>query len=173
MHVLARNTFRTFGPLLSFDAHPLPRGEHVRHGVWYRAGTPCAALGEAYQADRTIDRGCGRPPLTGLSFTRPLAVLKIAADSDGGWITRAGGNFAISTALRAVTQTCSRRIVEAFPDLDGLRYNSRFAGDPWLALFPPAATAMPTRPTLSLALTRPDLVKRIADAAKRLGYTVV
>ncbi len=172
-HVLAWNAFRTFGPLLRFDSHPLPQGEHARHGVWYGASTPTAALGEAYQVDRTIDRDRGRPYLTGLSFTRPLTVLDLATDSGGAWITRAGGNFAISTALHAVTQKWARHIVEAFPDLDGLRYNSRFAGDPCLALFPPAATAMPTRPTLSLPLTHPDLVKRIAGAAKRLGYAVV
>jgi RES domain-containing protein len=172
-HVLAWNAFRTFGPLLRFDPHPLPRGEHVGHGVWYAASSPCAALGEAYQVDRTIDRDRGRPYLTGLSFTRPLTVLDLATDSAGAWITRTGGNFAVSTALHAVTQKWARHIVEAFPDLDGLRYNSRFAGDPCLALFPPAASAMPTRPNLSLPLAHPDLVKRIAGAAKRLGYAVV
>ena len=62
---------------------------------------------------------------------------------------------------------------EVFPDLDGLRYNSRFAGAPGLALFLPAVTAMPTRPKLSLPLTHPDLAVRIAGAAKRLGYGVV
>jgi hypothetical protein len=63
--------------------------------------------------------------------------------------------------------------VEAFPDLDGLRYNSRFAGAPCLALFLPALTAMPARPRLSLPLTHPDLATRIAGAAKRLGYAVI
>jgi hypothetical protein len=172
-HVLAWNAFRTFGPVLRFDPHPLPRGEHAGLGVWYGASSPCAALGEAFQVDRTIDRERGRPYLTGLRFTRRLTVLDLATDSGGAWITRAGGNFAISTALHVVTQRWARHIVEAFPDLDGLRYNSRFAGDPCLALFPPAASAMPARPVLSLPLTHPDLVKRIAGAAKRLGYAVV
>jgi len=117
--------------VLRFDSRSLPKGEHVQHGVWYGASTPCAALGEAYQVDRTIDRERGRPYLTGLSFARPRKVLDLAADSQGAWAT-AGGTFAISTAPHTVTQ--------AFPDLDGLRYNSRFAGEPCLALFAPAAS---------------------------------
>jgi hypothetical protein len=91
----------------------------------------------------------------------------------GAWATRVGGTFAISTAVHAVTQHWARNIVEAFPDLDGLRDNSGFAGAPCLALFLPALTAMPGRPRLSLPLTHPDLASRIAGGAKRLGYSVI
>lgn len=172
-HVLAWNAFRTYGPLLRFDPHTLPRGEDPAHGVWYGSSTPQAALGEAFQVDRTIDRERDRPYLTGLSFTRPLAVLDLAADSTGAWATRAGGTFALSTGPHAVTQRWARHIAEAFSDLDGLRYNSRYAGAPCLALFLSAATAMPPRPELSLPLSHPDLAPRIAGAAKRLGYGMV
>ena len=171
--VLAWNAFRTFGPLLRFDPHALPKGEDPAHGVWYGAATPDAALGEAFQVDRTIDRELDRPYLTGLSFTRRLVVLDLAVDSKGAWATRAGGTFAISSGAHEVTQHWARNIVEAFPDLDGLRYNSRFAGAPCLALFSPALTAMPARPRLSLPLTHPDLASRIAGAAIRIGYSVV
>jgi RES domain len=172
-HVLSWSAFRTYGPLLRFDPHALPRGEDPAHGVWYGASTPDSALGEAFQVDRTIDRERGSPYLTGLSFTRPLTVLDLAVDSAGVWATRVGGTFAISTGPHEVTQRWARAIVEAFADLDGLRYNSRFAGAPCLALFLPAATAMPPRPRLSLPLTHPGLSSRIAGAARRLGYTVV
>lgn len=171
--VLGWNAFRTFGPLLRFDPHALPMGEDPAHGIWYGAATPDAALGEAFQVDRTIDRELDRPYLTGLSFVRPLVVLDLAVDSTGAWATRAGGTFAISTGPHAVTQHWARNIVEAFPDLDGLRYNSRFAGAPCLALFLPALTAMPARPRLSLPLTHPGLGARIAGAATRLGYGVI
>lgn len=107
--------------------------------------------------DRTIDRQRGRPYLTGLSFTRPLMVLDLAADGQGAWATRAGGSFAISTAPHTVSQQWARHITEAFPDLDGLRYNSRFAGAPCLALFAPATSAMPVHPRMSLPLADPDL----------------
>ena len=149
------NAFRTYGP------------------VWYGASTPDVALGEAFRVDRTIDRALGRPYLTGLSFIRPLTVLDLAADSVGAWATRVGGTFAISTGPHALTQQWARAIVTAFPDLDGLRYNSRFAGGPCLALFPPAQSAMPARPRLSQPLDHPDLVSHIAAAASRLGYTVI
>jgi hypothetical protein len=172
-HVLAWNALRRFGPVLRFDPHPLPKGEHPRQGVWYAASTPGGALAEAYQVDRTIDRGRGGPYLTGLSFTRTLAVLDLATDSPGAWVTRAGGNFAISTATHSLTQRWARHIVDAFPELDGLRYNSRFSGGACLALFTPAASAMPARPRLSLPLSHPGLASRIAGAARRLGYGVV
>nr|WP_231110178.1 RES family NAD+ phosphorylase [Mycobacterium avium] len=107
------------------------------------------------------------------SFPRPLRVLALAADSRGARATRVGGTFAISTARHTVTQQWARHITAAFPHLDGLRYNSRFAGDPCLALFPPAASEMPARPRLSLPLAHPDLAGRVAGAAKRLGYGVV
>jgi hypothetical protein len=38
------------------------------------------------------------------------------------------GTFAIPTAPHAVAEQRARAVVKAFPDLDGGRYNSRFAG---------------------------------------------
>ena len=171
--VLGWNAFRSYGPVLRFDPHASPRDEDPARGVWYAASTPDVALGEAFQVDRTIDRALDRPYLTGLSFIRPLTVLDVAADSVGAWATRVGGTFAISTGPHALTQRWARTVVTAFPDLDGLRYNNRFAGGPCLALFPPAQTAMPTRPRLSLPLDHSDLVSHIAAAARRLGYGVI
>jgi hypothetical protein len=172
-HVLAWNAFRDFGPVLRFDPHPPPRSEHPDSAVWYAASTPAAALAEAFQVDRTIDRRRGRPYLTGLSITRVLSVLDLAVDSPGAWATRAGATFAISTAPHAVTQQWARAVVEAFPDLDGVRYNSRFAGAAPVALFAPARSAMPMRPVVSLPLTHPDLGGRLAAAARRIGYQVI
>jgi hypothetical protein len=53
-------------------------------------------------------------------------------------------------------------------EVDGVRYNSRFAGDPCVALFVPARSAMPIHPVVSLPLTHPDLGARLAGAALRL-----
>lgn len=171
--VLAWNVFREHGPHLRFDPHPPPPRQHAGIGVWYGASRPTVALAEAFQADRTVDRFRGHPYLTGLRFTRELRLLDIATDSSGSWATRAGGNYALSTGAHSITQRWARRIAEAFPDLDGLHYNSRFAGGPCMALSAPAWNAMPARPTLSLPLTHPGLALRIAAAAKRLGYFVV
>lgn len=172
-HVLAWNAFRHFGPVLRFDPHPPPQAEHPDRAVWYGASSPGAALAEAFQVDRTIDRGNGRPYLTGLRFIRSLAVLDLAADSRGAWVTRAGGTFAISTAPHWITQRWAPAVVEAFPHLDGVRYNSRFAGQPCIALFLPAQSAMPAKPALSLPLTHPDLGGRLAAAARRLGNHLI
>ncbi|CDP86190.1 MULTISPECIES: RES family NAD+ phosphorylase [Mycolicibacterium] len=172
-HVLPWNGFREHGPHLRFDPHPPPPRNHPGTGVWYGASGPTPALAEAFQGGRTIDRFRGDPYLTGLRFTRDLQLLDLATDSTGSWPTRAGGTFAISTAPHSITQRWARRITEAFPDLDGLRYNSRSAGEPCIALFLPASSAMPARPTLSLPLTHPGLALRIAGAAQRLGYLVI
>jgi hypothetical protein len=172
-HVLAWNAFREHGPHLRFDPHPPPAQHHDGIGVWYGANEPRPALAEAFQADRTIDRFRGDPYLTALRFTRPLQLLDLATDSTGSWPTRAGGTFALSTGPHSITQRWARRITDAFPDLHGLRYNSRFAGQPCIALFTPAAAMMPARPALSIPLSHPGVSLRIADAATRLGYLVI
>ena len=172
-HVLAWNQFRTYGPLLRFDPHPRPAGDHPGHGVWYGSWAPGAALAEAFQADRVIDRVREAPYLTSLRFTRELRLLDVADDSVGAWPTRAGGTFAMSTAPHAITQRWARVIVEAFPTLDGMRYNSRFAGAACVVLFQPASAAMPVRPLTSHPLTHPALAKRVAGVADRLGYLML
>jgi RES domain len=172
-HVLAWNEFRLYGPLLRFDPHPEPVGEHPGHAVWYGGSAPGAALAEAFQQDRTIDRVRGGPYLTGLRFTRQLRLLDVATDSVGAWPTRVGGNFAMSTAAHAITQRWARAIVAAFPDLDGIRYNSRFAGTACMALFAPAVCALEDRPLSSQPLSHPGLAKRIAGVADRVGYAMV
>jgi hypothetical protein len=172
-HVLAWNAFREHGPHLRFDPHPAPIGPHPGVGVWYAATTPFAASAEAFQSGRVIDRSRGQPYLTGLRFGRDLRLLDLAADSGGSWPTRAGGTFAMSTTPHSITQRWARRIAEAFPDLDGLRYNSRFTGQPCIALFTPARDAMPERPLLSLPLSHPGLAAAIASAANRLGYLLL
>jgi hypothetical protein len=54
-----------------------------------------------------------------------------------------------------------------------MRYNSRFAGGACIALFPPAASALPKRPVSSQPLSHPALAKRIARVADRLGYAMI
>lgn len=172
-HVLSWNEFRTYGPLLRFDPHPEPKGDHPDHGVWYGGCVPGVALAEAFQEDRTIDRVRKAPYLTSLRFNRDLRLLDVAVDSVGAWPTRAGGTFAMSTAPHAITQRWARVIVEVFPTLDGMRYNSRFAGKACIVLFPAAKAAMPARPVTSHPLSHPGLAKRIAGVADRLGYSMI
>jgi hypothetical protein len=60
-----------------------------------------------------------------------------------------------------------------FPDVDGIRYHSRFAGHTCMALFSPAASALRDRPMSSQPLSHPGLAKRIAGVADPLGYAMV
>lgn len=172
-HPLAWNAFRAYGPVLRFDPHPLPKGTYPNCGVWYSGASPGAALAEAFQKNRVIDRVLENPYLTSVQFTRKLRLLDVAMDAVGAWPTRAGGNFSMSTAPHPITQQWARTIVDAFPDLDGIRYSSRFSGHASLALFPPAMTAMPLQPLTSHPLSHPGLAKRIAAVADRLGYRMV
>ncbi|OHU47262.1 hypothetical protein BKG82_26785 [Mycobacteroides chelonae] len=169
--VLGWNQFREHGPHLRFDPHP-PPDRHPGIGIWYGAHTPTIALAEAFQTDRTIDRRRCQPYLTGLRFTRSLRLIDIATSSPATWATRAGGTYGLSTGPHSITQRWARRIVQAFPDVDGLHYNSRFAGGPCIVLFSPARSAMPRRPVLALPLAHPGLAGRIATAAHSLGYTI-
>jgi len=172
-HVLAWNELRTFGPLLRFDPHPRPRGDHPPHGVWYGADDVPGALAEMFQATRVIDRTAGTPYLTGLRFTRPLRLLDVGGFGDGRWPTRVGGNFALGTAAHGIAQRWARAIRAAHPGLDGLVYRGRFAGGMCLALFNPAAAAFPPAPELSLPLDHPALASRLAGGARRIGYSLV
>jgi hypothetical protein len=79
----------------------------------------------------------------------------------------------MSTAAHAITQRWARAIVGAFPDLDGIRYNSRFAGTACIALFAAAASALSERPISSRPLSHPGLAKWIAAVGDRVGYAMV
>lgn len=163
--------FGTWGRCCAFT-HALPRNQNTRGGP-FGTGLGVPGSGSLWRFKSIARSTAEAADHTGLRFTRPLSVLDLAADSAGAWVTRAGGIFAISTAPRVVTQRWARAVLEAFPNLDGVRYNSRFAGAACLALFSPARSSMPAQPLLSLPVTHPDLGVRLATAARRLGYQIV
>lgn len=171
-HVLPWNTLRSFGPVLRFDPHPLPRKVYARHGVWYGATDVPGALAEAFQSTRVINTHTRAPYLTAVRFTRPLRLLDLAAHGSGRWPTRVGGNFALSTAAHGIAQHWARTIRAAYPDLDGLAYRGRFAGALCVALFTPAALAFPLHAEMTVPLDHPGFASRLAGAADRIGYAV-
>ncbi|ANS28804.1 hypothetical protein R1CP_20620 [Rhodococcus opacus] len=142
-HALAWNELRTYGPLLRFDPHPLPRGDHPGHGVWCGATDVHGALAEAFQATRTIDRVQEAPYLTGLHPARELRLLDVGGFGAGRWPTRVGGTFALDSAAHGITRRWARTIAAAHPGLDGLLYRGRFSGGPCAALFPRRPTPSP------------------------------
>jgi hypothetical protein len=174
-HVLGFNEFRRFGPVARFDPHPGGPGPprlYGDYGVWYGAAQWSTALAEAFYRKRTIDCSSGAPFLTALSFARPLKLLNLSPGGPGRWPTRVGGNYALATAPHARTQRWAHNIVEAFPGLDGLYYDGRFGGHRCIALFLPAADAMPQRPTATQALTNPEVDDMVCAAADLYGYLV-
>lgn len=172
-HVLPWNGLRIFGALLRFDHHPLMRGEHPDYGIWYGASSPRGALAEVFQSSRVIDRDRGAPYLTATRFTRPVRLLDVSGIGGGAWATRVGGNHSLDAAHHGRSQHWARTIHRAHQNLDGIIYRGRFAGETSLALFERATDAFSTRPDLSLPLTHPALVDRIATAAHQIGYTVI
>ncbi|MDV7089608.1 RES domain-containing protein [Rhodococcus opacus] len=70
------------------------------------------------------------------------------------------------------SQAWARTIHRAYPNLDGIAYRGRFAGELCVALFEHAADAFPTHPALSLPLSHVRLARRIDSAAVELGYHV-
>ena len=172
-HSLPWDALRGYGPILRFDPHPCPRGEHPERGVWYGATDVDSALAEAYQDTRVIDRDWEAPYLTGFRCVRTVRALDLGAFGPGRWPTRVGGNYAMDTAPHSVSQSWARAIHSAHPDLDGLLYRGRFGGGRCLVLFSPAADAFPSRPATSNPLSHPGIQSRLAGAALRIGYTVV
>jgi hypothetical protein len=146
-HVMPWNGMRTFGPILRFDHHPLPRAEHLTYGIWYGASSPRGALAEAFQSARVIDRRHGDPYLAGLRFQRPLRLFEVSA-SGSSWETR------------------------DHDELDGIIFRGRLAGGVCVALLDRAADAFPARPELSLSLAHPALDGPIATVGNQLGYII-
>ncbi|MDG3010609.1 RES family NAD+ phosphorylase [Rhodococcus sp. D2-41] len=173
VHVLPWNALRTFGPILRFDHHPPPRGEHADHGIWYGSDSPRGALAEAFQSTRVIDCRRGEPFLTALRFTRVLRLLDVSGIGGAAWSTRVGGNHAIESVAQCLSRQWARQIRQAYGEIDGVAYRGRYAGRMSIALFERGADGFPDRPELSLPLRHSELACPLETAAHELGYTVV
>ena len=186
-HPTEWHAFRTYGPLDGrFDPHPEPVGEHDGVGVMYAvlerpggAGEPggsldgpfAAALLEVFQEQRMIRRSAGAPVLAAFEAARPLRLLDLA-DSD--WIAVAGGNAAIASGERARSRAWARAIAERYPELDGVvSASSLVPSARVVALWAPAASALPEHPLALIPLDRPELTALIDRVATRYAYTLL
>ena len=168
-HASGWSSFRSFGPVdARFDHHLPPPREQVR-AIYYAAREPATCVAEIFQAERLIERFVDAPWLVGLSIVRDVLLL----DLTGRWPTRAGASMAIHSGPRAVARAWSRAIYEAFPEVQGLLYCSSMDGNRHaVALYERARKAMPPRPELHRALSDPDLLPFLGDAARAFGYQV-
>lgn len=171
-HATAWSRLRHYGPVATgrFDPHEPPPAPDQTEGVLYLAVTPRTALAEAYQLTRLLDRHTDAPHLVGLRLARTVQLL----DLSRAWPTRAGASQALNSGRRDHARAWARAIRAAFPWLDGVWYPSSMDGGSFcLALWAPAADALPAHPVLSRALADPALADRLAAAAAGLGYRLL
>ncbi len=176
-HPRAWNELRHHGPTNSpFDHHPPPPQLHPAHGITYLTRGPnqfTAALAEAYQNStggvEPIDRARNQNTLTLFELASDLELL----DLDSGWLTRAGGNQAVCAGPRDRAREWARSIY-AGHGVDGLAYrSSAWAPGNCVALWERGATAIPTAPLATRALTDSGLVTALANAAQTLHTIIV
>lgn len=103
-----------------------------------------------------IDRVAATRAITAFSLTSPLHVL----DLDSGWVTKAGGNQAITSGHH--------------PDVQGLGYRAAvFGPGVCIALWERAKSAIPAGNDLDRVLADPAMDDPVAEAAERLGAIAV
>jgi hypothetical protein len=167
-HPATWGSFRHHGPTATgrFDHQEPPPHDDPDRGVSYVALDAIAAIAEAFQGARLIDRRRQSPWLVGFELVEAVELL----DLTRLWPTRAGASQAIATGRRTTAQAWSRAIYRSYP-VAGLLYRSSMAGGSRnVALYERALPAVPTRPTIHLPLSHPGLSLPLARAAARLGY---
>jgi hypothetical protein len=177
-HPSAWHEFRSFGPTGSrFDHHPPPPRRHPTRSVLYGTLGPeafTAAIAEFFQDDNggvgPIDRLRATPAATVFSVRSPVRLL----DLRSGWVTRAGGNQALSAGRRSRAREWARAIYRAHLDVQGLLYaSSVWPPGACIVLWERARSAMPVGNDLHRTLADPALDAPVADAAVRLGTLLV
>ena len=165
------NAFRHFGPTdARFDHHDPPAAVHADRAILHGADAGPTCLAEVFQTTRVIDRRHRVPHLAAFELAAPLSLL----DVTGAWVTRAGGNMAISSGSRVRSREWSRAIYDGYPKLQGIRYASSMnANQPAVALYERAQPALPVAPGLDLPLDHPGLAMLISHAARRFVYRVI
>jgi hypothetical protein len=170
-HPVAWGDFRYHGPVRTgrFDHQSPPPHDDPDRGILYAAVDITAAVSEAFQDTRTIDRIRQEPWLVGFELTLDL----IALDLTGLWPTRAGASQAIATGRRDIAQAWSRSVYDAYPGVGALLYRSSMASGSFdLALYERAAVHLPFNPRFHAPLTHPGLALPLQREAARLGYSL-
>jgi hypothetical protein len=169
-HPAAWNSFRTFGPLPTgrFDHHEPPAHDQPDRGVFYVADDAAAAIVEAFQDTRLIDRVDRDPWLVAFDLVLDLPAL----DLSGAWPTRAGASQAIATGRRDVARAWSRAVWAGYAEVSGMRYRSSMAGGTAmnLAIYERGVSVMPPQPALNIPLSHPGLTPDLNRIASRFGY---
>ena len=171
------NVFRYEGPLAHgrFDPQQPLNGSgpttDPQAGVLYFSLSVRTSVAEVFQTTSTVDRTTRSPHLVVLRPARTLRLL----DLTGLWPTRAGASQEISSGPKKITQSWTRVIRAAHPELDGVWYRSSMdSGDPAIALWdPPGGDALPETPDVLLPLNHPGLDLPLARVCADLNYVLL
>ena len=169
-HPASWNSFRHFGPVAGgrFDHQAPPPHDDPDRGILY--GTMSrgdAAIVEAFQDARLIDRVLDSPWLVAFDLTREVTAL----DLRGPWPTVAGASQAIASGRRDTAQAWSRAIYQAYPTVGALSYPSAMAGGATnVAMYERASDAFPKQPRLHVPLAHPGLEASLNRIATTFGY---
>ena len=180
------NRFREYGPTGSrFDHHPPPPRIHPTRAVLYAApalpeplghGLPVLAtcVAECFLERGVIELGRNSPHFVLFRTTRGLRLLDVAGSP---WISRAGGNAAISSGLRSTAREWARAIYRHYSGtqaVDGIFYTcSTIPAARSVALWERARDAVPDRPLIHLPLSDPALRAELEVYASDLGLGLV
>lgn len=184
-HPASWDTFRRFGPTRSrFDHHQPPPRAHGTRSIAYvtygdggpRSNPFTAVLAELFQDDgggvMPFDLTRDAPHVSVFEITRRLRLLDLAS----GWVTRAGGNQAISSEARSTARAWARLIyLHHHSSIDGVAYHSSvWPPGRCAALWQGARSAFPVEPLKSDALDAAGLRIAVAHAAEELrtSFTV-
>lgn len=172
------STFRAWGATTSrFDHQPLPARVHDSRRILYAAPAIVGADSDVYPVLKTCLAECYRersmievsrdaPYFALFEISRPLRLLDLA---DCDWVTRAGGNGAISSGLRARSREWVRAIYRKYDTLDGVIYpSSHIPVARSVALWERAEDALPDRASLNEPLSHIGLRAAIETYAADL-----
>lgn len=167
------NAFRDFGPVSSsrFDHHLAPPRVQNR-AILCAADGPRAlitVLSEVFQRTRAIDRSKDAPWLVGFELTREVRLL----DTSGTWPHAAGGGMVLNSGSRKDSRAWSRAIYAQYPDIEGISYPSSLIGNPSVAFYERAQSAVPAVPAFHRALNDPALRVAIRNAARAIRYIIL
>lgn len=177
------SSFRRFGPLASarFDHHPRPPTEHEQHSVAYVALRWVTGSGDVVDPLETaalehfthgvLDRHTNDPRLALWIPTRPLRLLQL---SDSTWVSRAGGNAALTSGPREISRVWSQRIYATYPTIDGLVWSSSTLPAGRVAvLYDRAESALPSSPLVNRALCEKELQTPLARISHDYDLTLL
>lgn len=168
------NEFRAFGPTSSrFDHHlPSPKGTpHVQaRKICYAAPQWMTCIAEVVQESGVLDPTTNEPWLAMFRLAREVRLL----DVTGMWSNWARVGMDINYGNRARTREWSKVIYDAYPEVEGIWYLSRWHPEHVsAALFERAENAFAPAPEVHRALADPKFSTELLRAVRTFRYAIV